>query len=52
MKQKNIDITPSLVSIKILWTNVLEKTHKPIVSTELSILNDGIKSEISKKIKA
>ena len=46
--KKNIDITKYLVSIKLKWENILVKTNKPIINTELYFLNEEIK-EVSKK---
>ena len=46
--KKNIDITKYLVSIKLKWENILVKTNKPIINTELYFINEEIK-EVSKE---
>lgn len=48
--EKNIDITPYLVSIQLKWTNILVKTNKPVVNTELFNLSDKIKKASKEKL--
>ena len=50
-EEKNIDITSYLVSIKLKWANILVKTNKPIINTELYLLSSKIASQSKKKIK-
>ena len=47
--EKNIDITQYLVSIKIKWNIIIIKTNKPIINTELLILNTKIKKSFKEK---
>lgn len=49
--KKNIDITSYLVSIKLKWENILIKTNKPIINTELYNYSEEIKKTSSNKIK-
>jgi len=49
--KKNIDITKYLVSIKLKWENILIKTNKPIINTELYLLNEEIKKASKDKLK-
>lgn len=49
--KKNIDITSYLVSIKLKWENILIKTNKPIINTELYLYSEEIKKTSSYKIK-
>jgi hypothetical protein len=46
-----IDITSYLVSIKLKWENILVKTNKPIINTELYNYSEEIKKASSEKIK-
>ncbi len=48
--EKNIDIEKYLVSIKLKWENILVKTNKPIINTELYLLNNEIKKASQNKI--
>ena len=48
--EKNIDITSYLVSIQLKWDNILIKTSKPIINTELLILSNKIKEASKKKL--
>ncbi len=50
-KEKNIDITKYLVSIQLRWDTILVKTTKPIIKSELFILDDKIKDLFWEKIK-
>jgi len=47
---KNIDIAPYLVSIQLKQSTVLVKTTKPIINTELLILDNKIKEASKKRI--
>ena len=49
--KKKIDITKYLVSIKLKWENILIKTNKPIINTELYLLNEEIKKASKDKLK-
>jgi len=49
--EKNIDIRRYLVSIKLKWENILVKTNKPIINTELYLLNEQIKKVSQDKLK-
>ena len=49
--EKNIDIKKYLVSIKLKWENILVKTNKPIINTELYLLNEQIKKVSQDKLK-
>ena len=49
--KKNIDITKYLVSIKLKWENILIKTNKPIINTELYFINEEIKKVSKDKLK-
>ena len=49
--EKNIDITSFLSSIQLLWDIVLIKTNKPIINSELIILNKQIKKASVEKLK-
>ncbi len=50
-KEKNMDITKYLVSIQLRWNTILVKTTKPIIKSELFILDDKIKDLFWEKIK-
>jgi len=49
--EKNIDITPYLISVTIKWKNILVKTNKPIINTELLTIDDKIKGVLNEKFK-
>lgn len=49
--KKNIDITSYLVSIKLKWENILIKTNKPVINTELYNYWEEIKKVSLSKIK-
>ncbi|MDQ7010055.1 MAG: hypothetical protein Q9M94_07230 [Candidatus Gracilibacteria bacterium] len=49
--KKNIDITYYLVSIKLKGENILVKTNKPIINTELYNYSEEIKKISADKIK-
>ena len=49
--EKNINIKKYLISIKLKWTNILVKTNKPIINTELYLLNSKIKKVSQEKLK-
>ncbi len=50
-KEKNMDISNYLISITIKWKNIIIKTKKPIINTELLLINDNIKDISKKKLK-
>nr|MDD3720361.1 hypothetical protein [Candidatus Gracilibacteria bacterium] len=49
--EKNMDITPYLVSIQIKGNRIIIKTSKTILNTELLMLSDKINYKISEKLK-
>ena len=49
--EKNIDITSYLVSIRFMWETILVKTNKPIINSELLLLNEKIKKASLEKLK-
>ncbi len=51
LKEKKIDIKKYLISIKKVWNIFLVKTNKPIINTELYLLNEKIKKESLEKLK-
>jgi len=50
-REKNIDITPYLISITINKNNIKIKTNKPIINTELLTIDDKIKDTLKEKFK-
>ena len=50
-RKKNIDIEKYLVSIKLKGGNILVKTNKPLINTELYLLNEEIKKASQDKLK-
>jgi len=48
--KKNMDLTPFLVSIKLKWENILVKTNKPIINTELYNYSEEIKKSSLNKL--
>ena len=50
-EKKKIDIEKYLVSIKLKWENILIKTNKPMINTELYLINDEIKKASQDKLK-
>lgn len=50
-KEKNVDLSDFLVSIKLKWNSVLIKTSKPIVNLELYNFKEDIEKISSEKIK-
>ncbi len=52
LREKNIDITPYMISIKCRGDTVLVKTLKPIINVELYNISHLIVSESEQKIKA
>lgn len=49
-KEKEFDITSSLVSIRLKNNIIFIKTTKPIINSELSLIEKEIKKESLKKI--
>ncbi len=49
--EKNIDIKPYLVSIQIKWKSIIVKVNKTIVKSEILLLEDKIKNEVTNKFK-
>ena len=47
---KKLDITPYLISIKILNDTIIIKTTKPILNSELSSLQDILEKNAHKKL--
>jgi len=50
-REKNIDLTPYLISITLKQKTIFVKTNKPIISTELLNIDDKIKNIITIKLK-
>lgn len=50
LKNKNIDITKNLISINFRQNNLLIKTNKTIIASELIQLNDIIKKDLKEKL--
>jgi len=50
LEEKKIDIKNYLISVKNMWWVFLVKTTKPIINTELYLLNDKIKESSLKKL--
>jgi len=50
LANKKIDIKSYLISIKNVWNIFLVKTTKPIINTELYLLNEEIKEKSLKKL--
>ena len=51
LKEKNIDITPYLVSVQISWNSLLLKTNNPLINSELYIYYKDIENSFIDKIK-
>ena len=49
-KEKNIDISESLVSVKISENNIIIRTNKPILNSELILLQDDLKNNLIEKL--
>ncbi len=49
--EKNIDITPYLISVTIKPKTIIIKTNKPIINTELLTIDDKIKNILNEKFK-
>lgn len=50
-QEKNMDIKPYLVSIQIKWKSIIVKVNKPIVKSEILLIEDKIKNEVLNKFK-
>jgi len=50
-KEKNINISPYLISVTIKQKTIFIKTNKPIINTELLNIDDKIKNIIKEKLK-
>ena len=51
LQEKNIDLTPYLISVQIKWNTLLLKTNNPLINSELNMFYDKIYLVFSKKIK-
>lgn len=51
LKEKNMDIKPYLVSIQLKWKTIIVKVNKPIVKSEILLLEDKIIKEVENKFK-
>ena len=51
LEKKKIDIKDYIVSIKEMWNTFLVKITKPIIATELYLLNEEIKKILENKFK-
>ena len=49
--EKNIDITPYLISVTIKPKTIIIKTNKPIINTEFLTIDDKIKNILNEKFK-
>lgn len=49
--EKNMDIKPYLVSIQLKWKTIIVKVNKPIVKSEILLLEDMIIKEVENKFK-
>lgn len=49
-EEKKIDITKYIISTKFVWEIILVKTSKPIINTELYLLNNNIKKVCLEKL--
>ena len=49
-KEKNIDISEFLVSVKISENNIIIRTNKPILNSELILLQDDLKNNLIEKL--
>lgn len=50
-EEKNLDISKFLISIKISRNNILIKTNKPILNSEMFLLSEKITEKIKIKLK-
>ena len=50
-EEKNLDISHFLISIKISKNNILIKTNKPILNSEMFLLSEKITEKIKIKLK-
>lgn len=50
-EEKDIDITSYLISVTLNWKIIKIKTNKPIINTELLMINDKIKEKITNKLR-
>ena len=50
LQEKNIDITPYLVSVQIRWNSLLLKTNNPLINSELYIYYKKIENSFKNKI--
>lgn len=51
LEKKKIDIKEYIVSIKEIWNTFLVKVTKPIIASELYLLNEEIIQKLKKKFK-
>ncbi|MDD2907978.1 MAG: hypothetical protein PHH98_05025 [Candidatus Gracilibacteria bacterium] len=51
LEEKNIDLTPYLVSVQIKGNTLLLKTNNPLINNELNLFYDKIYLLFSKKVK-
>lgn len=47
---KKIDIKPYIISIKVIWNNIILKTRKPIINTEILNIKELLIKNISLKL--
>jgi len=47
--EKNIDLQKYIVSVKLSWKTILVKTNKPLINSELLILDNKIKKNLKEK---
>ena len=49
--EKNIDLQKYIISVKLSWKTILVKTNKPLINSELLILDNKIKKNLKEKFK-
>ncbi len=50
-QEKDMDLVPYLVSIQLKSKSIIVKVNKPIVKSEILLLEDNIKNEVENKFK-
>lgn len=50
-QEKKLDIIPYLVSIQLKWKSIIIKVNKPIIKSEVLLLDDIINKEVQNKFK-
>ncbi len=47
--EKNIDLQKYVISIKLSWKTILVKTNKPLINSELLILDSKLREKLKEK---